>query len=220
MANTKSNPLQMYRIDGQNCFVEFMAGMLDKGKVNINFCEYDPKNGNKQTSRIDIYVDSALFLGWCEGVLSGEFDRMIAADKESGWHDGQKVSQYTAWFSSMGGINEDDTKRRLEKLKELYPWVSDGIAISRQFKVQESTKYKYVFRGEVGIGKSNDKGLIVPQGMAKKYTQIPVRYDDVMGLCAVCRAYITAYYNQHIAQKANDLWKNQYANVDFGHLAP
>lgn len=216
----KKNPVQIYRIDGKDSFVEVIGGMIDKGKVQINFVEYDPKNGNKQTCIINTYVDLPVYMGFIEGVLSGEFRNRVETAKASKTLDGVSVNTYTSFFASMGGVNEENVAKDFEKYKEQYPWLNEKQAISRQFKVQSGSKYPYVLRGEVGAGKSNDKGLIVPQGSAKKFVNIPVTYDMMMALAATSKYYIQAYYNQLVADMGKKIWKNQMDNYNFDFTNP
>lgn len=215
----KKNPYQIYREDGKNSFVEIVGNMLHKGIVVINFCEYDEKT-NKQTSKIDLYVETPKFLGLMNGMLNGEFRQRIEKAKAEGVFEGEKVSQYTSYFMDMGGANEDKVKEKFNVYQERFPWLKEGMAISRQFKVQTGTnsKYPYVFRGEVGPGKSNDKGLIVPQGRPMKYTNIPFTYDSIMACASICVSYISAFYAQHLNVLAPSLWKMQTENYDMNNL--
>lgn len=219
MARRKRNPMQIFRIDGKDSFVEVLGGMIDKGKIQVNFVEYDPKNGNKQTAIINTYINLPLFMGFVEGVLSGEFRNRINEAKTSKYLDGQPVNAYTSYFASMGGVNEESVAKNFETHKAMYPWLAEGQAISRQFKVQVGSKYPYVLRGEVGVGKSNDKGLIVPQGTAKKYINIPIPYEQMMALAATTKAFVDAYYAQLVGKMVEKgAWKWQMEEYDFGHL--
>lgn len=219
MTKRKRNPMQIFRIDGKDSFVEVLGGMIDKGKVQINFVEYDPKNGNKQTAIINTYINLPQFMGFVEGVLSGEFRQRIEAAKEAKYLDGQQVNQYTSYFASMGGVNEDSVAKNFETHKAMYPWLEQGQAISRQFKVQTGSKYPYVLRGEVGVGKTNDKGLIVPQGSAKKYINIAISYEQMMALAATTKAFINAYYAQLVSKMAEQgAWQWQMSEYDFNFL--
>ena len=220
MSRKQRNPIQIYRVDGKDSFVEILGGMIDKGKIQINFVEYDPKNGNKQTAIINTYIDLPLFMGWIEGILSGEFRSRIAEAKATKSFDGKAVSPYTSYFASMGGVNEENVAKDFEKYKEQYPWLAEGQAISRQFKVQVGTKYPYVLRGDVSPGKSDERGLIVPQGTAKKYINIPISYDQIMALAAVCKTFINAYYNQLVSSFSDKIWTNQLDQYNFDYTKP
>lgn len=217
----KKNPYQIYREDGKNSFVEVVGSMLPKGQVVINFCEYDEKT-NKQTSLIDTYIDTPAFLGLMNGIISGQFSKRIEKAQAEGKFEGQAVSQYTSYFVNMGGVNEEKVKANLQKYQERFPWLKEGMGISRQFKVQvgSNSKYPIVFRGEIGPGTSNDKGLIVPQGRTAKYTNIPFTYDDIMACASISKAFIEGFYSQHLSLLAPKLWLNQDDNYDMAIIRP
>lgn len=222
MSRKKRNPMQIFRVDGKDSFMEILGGMIDKGKIQINFVEYDPTNGNKQKAIISTYVDLPLYMGFVEGILTGEFRHRIEEAKEKKTFEGMTVSDYTSFFTSMGGVNEDNVAKDFEKYKAQYDWLAQGQAISRQFKVQAGKKYPYLLQGCVSVGKTNDKGLIVPQGMAKKYINVGLSYDMMMALAATSKAFINAYYNQLVSGFVTNqgLYPYQMSEYNFDFAKP
>lgn len=206
--------------DGSNVFFEVLNSALPIGKVQINFGKNEAGT-NKQVCRLDLYIDTTKALALCQMLIDGTIDRRIATAKTSGFYNKQKVSPYTSYWTDMGGINFHDktgkfnpTKQnQYDKMKEMFPWLTNDKDISRQLKIQESTAYKYVFRAEYGLGHADENGLIVPEGMAKNALQVPMSEDAVYEFATVLKANIEAYYAQYYSKFGNTLFTNQKCNV-------
>ena len=136
MRNTYSS--QIARIDGKNVFVEVLNGAFSIGKLQMNFIEYDEQT-NKQTKKLDMYIDALLAVSLAERILNGEFQRYVAEVKASG-----KATQWTSYFTDMGGVSEDKVAAKFDEFAEKYPFLKKGDAISRQLKVQTGNKYPWV----------------------------------------------------------------------------
>ena len=205
MRNTYSS--QIARIDGKNVFVEVLNGAFSIGKLQMNFIEYDEQT-NKQTKKLDLYIDALLAVSLAERILNGEFQRYVAEVKTSG-----KATQWTSYFTDMGGISEDKVAAKFDEFAEKYPFLKKGDAISRQLKVQTGNKYPWVLRAEYGPGKSSDKGLIVPNGNPPMVINIPMDDDSLRKIAVAIKYSYQAYLNQYYNKFSDKLFPNDKVNV-------
>ena len=203
---------QIFRVDGKNSFMEVLNIAFPIGKVQFNFVEYDEKT-NKQTKKLDIYMDALQAVALAERILSGDFATMVQNAKTSGKFNGMNVTTYTSFFTDMGGISEEKVAKKLEDYQKQYPFVKEGQAISRQFKIQTGSKYPWVLRAEYGPGKSSDTGLIVPQGNAPVYINLPVDADSFYKMAVAIKYSYQAYLNQYYAKFGDKLFPNEKVKI-------
>lgn len=203
---------QIFRVDGKNSFMEVLNIAFPIGKVQFNFVEYDEKT-NKQTKKLDIYMDALQAVALAERILSGDFAAMVQNAKTSGKFNGMNVTTYTSFFTDMGGISEEKVAKKLEDYQKQYPFVKEGQAISRQFKIQTGSKYPWVLRAEYGPGKSSDTGLIVPQGNAPVYINLPVDADSFYKMAVAIKYSYQAYLNQYYAKFGDKLFPNEKVKI-------
>ena len=209
----ESYSTQVFRVDGKNSFMEVLNTAFPIGKVQFNFVEYDPNQNNKQTKNLAIYMDTLTAVALAERILNGEFERMIEKAKATGKFNGANVSSYTSFFTDMGGISEANVEKKLEEYQAKYPFVKQGVAISRQFKIQTGSKYPFVLRAEYGPGKSNETGLIVPAGNAPVYINLPIDADSFYKMAVAIKYSYQAYLNQYYSANSAKLFKNNEAKV-------
>ena len=203
---------QILRDDGKNSFMEVLNVAFPIGKVQFNFVEYDEKT-NKQTKKLDIYMDVLQAVALAERILSGDFAATVNAAKAAGKFNGMNVTTYTSFFTDMGGISEEKVAKKLEEYQKQYPFVKEGQAISRQFKIQTGSKYPWVLRAEYGPGKSSDTGLIVPQGNAPVYINLPVDADSFYKMAVAIKYSYQAYLNQYYAKFGDKLFPNEKVKI-------
>jgi hypothetical protein len=203
---------QIFRVDGKNSFMEVLNIAFPIGKVQFNFVEYDEKT-NKQTKKLDIYMDALQAVALAERILSGDFAAMVQNAKTSGKFNGMNVTTYTSFFTDMGGISEEKVAKKFEDYQKQYPFVKEGQAISRQFKIQTGSKYPWVLRAEYGPGKSSDTGLIVPQGNAPVYINLPVDADSFYKMAVAIKYSYQAYLNQYYAKFGDKLFPNEKVKI-------
>ena len=203
---------QIFRVDGKNSFMEVLNVAFPIGKVQFNFVEYDEKT-NKQTKKLDIYMDALQAVALAERILSGDFAATVNAAKAAGKFNGMNVTTYTSFFTDMGGISEEKVAKKLEEYQKQYPFVKEGQAISRQFKIQTGSKYPWVLRAEYGPGKSSDTGLIVPQGNAPVYINLPVDADSFYKMAVAIKYSYQAYLNQYYAKFGDKLFPNEKVKI-------
>lgn len=182
MARAK-NFNQVIRIDGKNCFVEFMDNAFEIEKVLINFVSYDEKT-KKQTAIIPFYLDFSDFLVLSADVLSGRIFALIKKEKEKG----QKYPQPI--YTQQGGVSANNLEKRNQKRP-------DGMSLARQLKIVPGLKYPVVLQGEQGKGEETDKGLIVARYGSKpeKKVMIPMQSDDLKKVVLMVQAKINAFFS-------------------------
>lgn len=189
----QKNPNQIIRLDGKNVFLEVMSHAFEIGKVNINFIEYDvnqEKNSRIKQS-IPIYIDMDKMLVLINDILSGRMSALAKAEKAKGnkWAN--------AIYADLGGVSA----RNLEARGKSRP---DGMSLSRQFKITPGDKMPWILSGEMGAGKENDKGLIVPQGKAENLVRVPLSDDDFKRLAIVVKAHIESFITSQYLLKATN----------------
>lgn len=198
---------QIVRIDGKNVFVEILNSAFPIGKLQMNFIEYDEKT-NKQLKKLDLYIDALLAVSLAEKILNGSFAAMVAEMKASG-----NTTQWTSFFTDMGGISEDKVAAKFKEYSEKYPFLQQGQAISRQLKIQTGNKYAWVLRAEYGPGKSSDKGLIVPAGSPPMVVNVPMDDDSLRRIAVAIKYSYQAYLNQYYSKYSDKLFPNDKVNV-------
>ncbi len=213
---------QIIRFDSASSFFEVLNSALPIGKLQINFINYD-KTTNKQKDKLEIYMDTWRAVALADDILSGRLDDFIAKSEAKGSFNDpytgqfQKVSQYSSYFTDMGGIKFHKggkfDEARFNKYKAQFAWMEKDKDISRQLKIQKSTKYKYVLRAEYGLGHEDENGLVVPEGMAKVSAQVPLTQGNAIEFAIAIKMSVEAYLNQYYAKFNKDLFPNQKVNV-------
>ncbi len=212
---------QIYRIDGKNCFLEvlntgFSMRVPSRStpgeysilrKVQINMIQYD-ENTHAQKQKLEFYLDFPDAMVLCNEITSGRLDIKMARAAKEGSFEGRPINDYTAYWQNLGGKAKPS-----EKDRETYNWLEPGSALSRQLKIQKSTKYKYMIVGEYGKGKVGPTGLIIPDGSRKAYVQVPVNESDALGLALTLVQHMNAYWNQYYARFSDALFPQQGCNV-------
>lgn len=212
---------QIIRFDSSDSFFEVLTSALPIGKLQINFVNYDSKT-HKQKEKLELYIDTWKAVSFADDILSGRLDRLIVESKKTGFlkdpYTGKssKVSGYTSYFTDMGGIKFHKNgfdEERFNKFKAQFPWAEKNKDVSRQLKVQESTKYKYMLRAEYGLGHEDENGLVVPDGMSKVSSQVPLTEGNAMELALAIKMSVEAYLNQYYSKFSNELFGKQKCNV-------
>jgi len=203
---------QIARFDGKNVFVEVLNNAFQIGKVQMNFIEYDGTT-KKQTKKLDLFMDIGKALVLSQDILSGKLAKTIEIAKREGTFDGKAVNDYTCYFIDMGGQNEERVKRNLAKLGKNHSWLTEGMALSKQFKIQAGKRVPWIFRAEYGVGETNSTGLIVPKGMAKESINIPLTDENIKEFAIIIQMHIQAYFNQFYVKYNKELFPNDKINV-------
>lgn len=203
---------QIARFDGKNCFVEVLNSAFPIGKVQLNFCQYDGTT-NAMTKRLDVYIDVNRMLVLANDVLTGNLSRMVEHAKKTGTFEGQTVSDYTSYFTDMGGVSEDKVQKKLADYQKQYPWVQSGKGISRQMKIQAGQKLPWILRAEYGLGVSNETGLITPSGRPVDFINIPLTNESMKMLAMAVKTHYDAYLAQYYNKFGSELFPNDKVKI-------
>lgn len=215
----EKNADQIIRLDGKNVFLEVLSDAFSIGKVQINFCEYDPNNGNKQIKKIPIYIDIDKFLVLCHDIMSGKMAKLAEIEradtvkrknyaKSTGKED--KYIYCKEIYDDLGGIGSESLAKKLSahKLKNtgkpLYNFeIPSGQSLSRQFKITPGDRKPWILSGEQGLGKENDTKLIVPQGKSLEIVRIPLENDvDLKKFAKIVEAHIDGFISAQYVMEA------------------
>lgn len=186
------NPNQIIRLDGKMCFVEVMNDAFPIGKVHLGFYSYDVSKEAKSriTNNIQIYMDIPEFLALASDITGGTLSKLAAASLAEAAKDS---SFPKAVFETMGGTPAHKLSGKQAR--------SDGMGVSRQFRINPGTKKPYLLSAESGPGMADEKGLIVPKykpGQGEHKVMVPVTRNMLVRVAETVRmhiqAYLSAYY--------------------------
>ncbi|WP_180953926.1 hypothetical protein [Bacillus sp. M6-12] len=195
----EKSPQQIIRFDGKNVFVEVMNSAFGIGKVQLNFIEYDTSKEAKsrQTKNIPMYIDTDKFLLLTQDILSGRMVHLAKQANDAKTKGGYKYAKEI--YADLGGISAENLKRRGKERP-------DGMSMSRQFKITPGDKIPWILSAEIGAGKEDDKGLIVPQGRPEEFVRVALSDDDFKKLAIVVQSHIQAYIaSQYESQEVQEL---------------
>lgn len=152
---------QIIRIDGDQKFIEIVNSMMDKGILQMNFCEYN--KSNQMTCCLPFY-------------LSKEDSLALAIELVNDTLKTRSARKDTYWLSCGGSDNTTS-------LKKWCPWITDKMHVTRKFSVGASTKGEYLLKCEYGIGHKDGNLSIMDE--VKKYVMLPITWQNAkaIGLC-------------------------------------
>lgn len=155
-------PDQVYRVDGQNCFLEVLANASAIDKVALNFMAYDATQprGQRETNKVCIYLDPFEAKALAGDILSGKLALLAQQKRKEAKDKGSKYPDYV--YNNLGGTAGNPAEN-------LAP-------VSRQFQVFPGNAKPWVLTALSGPGKVMGTGLIAPDG--KPTTTIRVPMDD------------------------------------------
>lgn len=184
---------EFFELNGADTFVKLKANSFGIGKVQFAFVKFD-KNTNKLLSSMDVYLDMEDALVLANDILSGRIAALAEAEKAKG-------AQYPGaiWNSGLGGVSEEKAKNRGLR--------NDGKAISRMFTLAPGSRQPFVFTAEQRPGKTDSKGLIVPEYSSKPEVQIrvPGSADELKKMAVAIQSNIIAYRAGQYANKEFDV---------------
>lgn len=155
-------PDQVYRIDGQNCFMEVLANASAIDKVALNFMAYDATQprGQRGTNKVCIYLDPFEAKVLAGDILSGKLAVLAQQSRKKAKDAGSKYPEYV--FNNLGGTAGNPAENQ--------------APVSRQFQVFPGNTKPWVLTALSGPGKVMGTGLIAPDG--RPTTTIRVPLDD------------------------------------------
>jgi hypothetical protein len=180
---------EFYEINGSKSFVKFKANSFNIEKVLVAFVEFDPAS-KKAIKNLDVYVNIKDMLIFANDVLSGKLPKMAAEKAKENPNFPPSV------FIRQGGIGPAEAKKRFNR--------TDGKAYARVFKFGASSKPNtFLFQGEAGPGKQDERGLIQMENPGKPEVRInvPCSADDLKGLCLVFQTEYAAFLAGKYARK-------------------
>lgn len=189
----------IYSFFTDKTFLKIKNNAFGIGMVYFFFGTMDSEK--KLTTKIDCYLRMADALRLADKIIFGKIKKDAIVEKNKG-------EQYpkAVWDSGLGGVNEEKAKARGLR--------SDGKAVSRIFDLAPGASKPYVFTAVQRPGKSNDKGLIVPDYKCDKSEvttiRVSVENDDELENMAeelkmAIYAYMSAkYVHYYPFDKEND----------------
>jgi len=149
MKTVEFSNYQITRLDAAGCFVESLCDAFPIGKLHLTFARYDltkPK-GQRQTDRIDIYLDVGEFLELNQKVCSGELLHL--------WKLKQDGKMEAPLFIHRGGIKAEKLEKQGKRRK-------DGRSLSRVAQLVPGKTRDLMFIADSGPG-DVEGTLIVPK---------------------------------------------------------
>lgn len=162
---------QIIKFSGKNVFVEVMDSMFNRGKVVLNFFEYDlskPQN-ERIVENVSIFIDITEFEVLAHDIKFRFIDREAIKAREM-----QKQGNYKYCkeiYVDMGGTTA-------EKLRIYGKAREDKKDESRVFKITPGDKMPWVLSAEKGAGKRTETGLIAPDGNPEAIIRVPLSDKD------------------------------------------
>ncbi len=199
--NNNTTEYTIHEIYTKKSFVKVKQA-FDIGKILFAFVEMN-ENTKTQTKSIDCYMDVADAALLAKKILDGRMYHRMMEEKKKG-------AQYPndVWSSPLGGVGEDDAKKR--KLR------SDGKAVSRSFGLAPGSQQFAVFTAKQQAGHTDERGLIVPEPKDKDAVYIRVAvgsYDELEKLALMIEAATKVYMSYNVSKdmKAASEWRSKSA---------
>ena len=158
-------------------FLKVKNDYFDIGKVLFTFVKTD-KDGKATADAIDCCLSFAEASEFCMSILHGRIER--------------PAGNADAWKSGIGGVHEEDAKKRGLR--------TDGLAVARWFSIQSANSGWARFTAFQTGGKTAPNGLIVPEkNGAKTAITVPIPTEQKLRQMAceilmAMNAYQTARY--------------------------
>ncbi|MGN0477613.1 MAG: hypothetical protein ACI4HM_09800 [Ruminococcus sp.] len=177
-------------LNSADSFVKAKADSFAIDKLHLSFVHFDRKT-KKTMANIDIYMDIDELIYLCEMLKCGVIAKQCSKEIQRAKNANEKYPK-AFYKGKLGGISEEKAKK----------FRNDGLAVSRFFDLSPSVSqnYNYVITGYSGAGKTNQQGLIVPQGKPEKTIRIPVTSKDLKSFFLRSiyewQAYTTAQYSR------------------------
>lgn len=183
---------QIIRLDGKNCFVEVMTGQFHKGKVILNFEQYDdtkPK-GQRTVSKITYYMPFEKFMQISQDVKSGKLAKLAEKEKSANKYPNPVYTDLTGTSNEL-----------LKKNNQARP---DGKSESRQLKIIPGLKADFMLQAEKGPGEKNETGIIKPLygNKPEHKVAIPMSGDDFKKFVLLTEANILGYISSQYGVRA------------------
>ena len=180
--NDERNQEQIIRKDARNCFVESKNDSFDRNRIHFFFATYDTSKpeGARYINTVNIYIPAEEFLELCRKLSSGELKYIVKEKKKN--NDESDI------YKTMGGTSA-------ERLKQFNKERTDGMSLSRCFRISIGRKTEVALTADSGPGETDEKGLIVPRykGKPENHVAIGMSFDDFSELMLMTKAHFDAW---------------------------
>lgn len=180
--NDDRNQDQIIRKDARNCFVESKSDSFDRNRIHFFFATYDTTKpeGARYINTVNIYIPAEEFLELCRKLSSGELKYIVNEKKKN--NDESDI------YKTLGGTSAD-------KLKQFNKARSDGMSLSRSFRISIGRKTDVALTADSGPGETDAKGLIVPRykGKPENHVGIGLTFEDFSELMLMTKAHFDAW---------------------------
>lgn len=180
--NDERNQEQIIRKDARNCFVESKNDSFDRNRIHFFFATYDTSKpeGARYINTVNIYIPAEEFLELCRKLSSGELKYIVKEKKKN--NDESDI------YKTMGGTSA-------ERLKQFNKARTDGMSLSRCFRISIGRKTEVALTADSGPGETDEKGLIVPRykGKPENHVAIGMSFDDFSELMLMTKAHFDAW---------------------------
>ena len=180
--NDERNQEQIIRKDARNCFVESKNDSFDRNRIHFFFATYDTSKpeGARYINTVNIYIPAEEFLELCRKLGSGELKYIVKEKKKN--NDESDI------YKTMGGTSA-------ERLKQFNKERTDGMSLSRCFRISIGRKTEVALTADSGPGETDEKGLIVPRykGKPENHVAIGMSFDDFSELMLMTKAHFDAW---------------------------
>ena len=187
MAVKATNPQQIVRKDGSNCFVEVVSSSFPIGRVLFRFINYNKQaaQGSRYVDNVEIYLTIPAFLRIAYDFESGRLDAVLNKNKQDAINQGYKYA--FPLVLDLGG----KSAKKLAAAGKARP---DNMSLSRQLKIASGDKRPYLLIAESGPGEEDEKGLIVPKYKTPEHkVTIPLSVEDMIEILEATKMHIQAY---------------------------
>ena len=181
-------------INGRDTFVKIKGDYFSIGKVRLSFVQFDKANNNSRVADIDVCMSFSEWAALSHDIAFGRIFKLAEQEKAKG----EKYPK-AVYESPLGGINEVNCKKRNLR--------TDGKAISRRFSIAPGSRQPFVITAEQRPGKTDEKGLIVPEGGRPEVSiRVPCTREILLGAVEMVDRHISAYLSSRYSDKASDFY--------------
>ncbi len=189
---------EICEINTLTTFMKAKANAFGIEKLQLAFVDFD-KHSKKLNANIDLYMSFGEALCLSQDILSGKIAKLAKAEKAKGEQYPKEV-----WQSSLGGVNEENAKKRNLR--------TDGKAISRYFTIAPGSKADFVITAIQQAGKSAPNGIIVPEGKPETIIRVACNSDNLKSFALLSKIHIEGYISSQYVKGGYTRKTNQGTN--------
>lgn len=181
-------------INARDTFIKIKGDYFNIGKVRLSFVQFDKEKNNTRVADIDVCMNFSEWAALSHDIIFGRIFKLAEQERAKG----EKYPK-AVYESPLGGINEANCMKR--KLR------ADGKAISRRFSIAPGSRQPFVITAEQRPGKSDDRGLIVPEGGRPEVAiRVPCTREALIGSVEIVNRHIEAFLCSKYNDKTSDFY--------------